>query len=136
MKQLHFLLIPFIVFLNNGCDKNTTGSTSGNISPGVDDWSIPIERIFDGGPGKDGIPALVNPEFISVSQATHLSDNDLVVGYRNGDDIRAYSHNILNWHEIVNDDVSGDKLAVIYCPLTGTATGWSRMLQTGLQFLQ
>ncbi len=131
MKQLHFLLIPFIVFLNNGCDKNTTGSTSGNRSPGVDDWSIPIERIFDGGPGKDGIPALVNPEFISVSQATHLSDNDLVVGYRNGDDIRAYSHNILNWHEIVNDDVSGDKVAVIYCPLTGTATGWSRMLPSG-----
>ncbi len=52
MKQLHFFLIPFIGFLNNGCDKNTTGSISGNRSPGVDNWSIPIERIFDGGPAK------------------------------------------------------------------------------------
>ena len=87
--------------------------------------------MVDGGPGKDGIPALSNPQFIDVSQATYLSDNDLVVGYKKGNDLRAYSHAILNWHEIVNDDVSGDKLAVVYCPLTGTATGWSRMLPSG-----
>lgn len=129
MRQLNYLLLPLIVLLNDGCKKNSAvpGGSSGS---GGDSWLIPQNRVVDGGPGKDGIPALSNPQFISTSQATYLSDNDLVVGYRNGNDIRAYSHNILNWHEIVNDDVSGDKLAVVYCPLTGTATGWNRVLSS------
>lgn len=131
MKQLHFLLLPFIVLVNDGCKKNTPGTGGGNAGSGNNEWSIPRDRVFDGGPGKDGIPALSDPAFINVSQATYLSDNDLVVGYRKGNDTRAYAHSILNWHEIVNDDVSGDKLAVVYCPLTGTATGWSRMLTSG-----
>lgn len=133
MKQLSYLLLPFIILANDGCKKNSSGSGggTGSIGSGSDEWLIPRNRVVDGGPGKDGIPALSSPQFVTVSQAAYLSDNDLVVGYRNGNDIRAYSHNILNWHEIVNDDVTGDKLAVVYCPLTGTATGWNRMLPTG-----
>lgn len=132
MKQLSYLLLPIIVLINDGCKKDSSGQGSGSgTGSGSNEWLIPRNRVVDGGPGKDGIPALSNPQFISISQATYLSDNDLVVGYRNGNDIRAYSHNILNWHEIINDDVSGDKLAVVYCPLTGTATGWNRMLSSG-----
>ena len=126
MKQISYLLLPLFVLVNDGCKK----SSNGNSDSGSDDWLIPRNRVVDGGPGKDGIPALSNPAFINVSQATYLSDNDLVVGFNKGNDIRAYSHNVLNCHEIVKDDVSGDKLAVIYCPLTGTATGWKRMLAT------
>lgn len=130
MKQITYLLLPLVALLNDGCKKNSSGPGSGSGS-GSDEWLIPRNRVVDGGPGKDGIPALSSPQFIGISQATYLLDNDLVVGYKNGNDIRAYSHNILNWHEIVNDDVSGDKLAVVYCPLTGTATGWNRMLSSG-----
>jgi len=133
MKQLSYLIFPFIVLVNDGCKKNSSGpgGPGGSLGSGSDEWLIPRNRVVDGGPGKDGIPALSNPQFVTVSQATYLSDNDLVVGYRKGNDIRAYSHNILNWHEIINDDVTGDKLAVVYCPLTGTATGWNRMLSSG-----
>lgn len=134
MKQLSYLvfplMFPFIVLVNDGCKENSSGP-GGSLGSGSDEWLIPRNRVVDGGPGKDGIPALSNPQFVTVSQATYLSDNDLVVGYRKGNDIRAYSHNILNWHEIINDDVTGDKLAVVYCPLTGTATGWNRMLSSG-----
>lgn len=96
---------------------------------GSGDWSIPSNRIFDGGPGKDGIPALVNPLMISAFQATYLNDNDLVIGYKVDDDIRAYPHKILDWHEIINDDIGGQPLAITYCPLTGTAIGWDRMIE-------
>ncbi len=133
MKQLSYFLLPFIVLANAGCKKTSSGpagSSGSGSNAGSNEWLIPSDRVVDGGPGKDGIPALSNPRFVTVSQANYLSDNDLVVGYRNGNDIRAYSHNILNWHEIVNDDVNGHKLAVVYCPLTGTATGWSRMLSS------
>ncbi len=92
------------------------------------DWSIPESEVFDGGPGKDGIPALTDPEFIDADQATYLLDNDLVLGYKNGPHLRAYPHRILDWHEIVNDKINGSAITVNYCPLTGTGIGWNRIV--------
>lgn len=34
----------------------------------------------------------------------------------------------MHWHEVVNDDVNDLKVAITYCPLTGTAIGWDRQL--------
>lgn len=90
------------------------------------DWSIPQDEIRDGGPGKDGIPSVDSPQFSEASAASYLLDEDLVVGYAVGDDVRAYPHPILDWHEIVNDEVGGEPIAITYCPLTGTAIGWDR----------
>ncbi len=100
----------------------TTNPPSGN------EWSVPKDEVFDGGPGKDGIPALENPMLITADEATFLRDDDLVVGYKSGNDIRAYPHLILDWHEIINDEVGMDKVAITYCPLTGSAIGWNRVL--------
>jgi hypothetical protein len=107
-----------------------TGIRSGNGTI-VDNtsWSIPTSLVFDGGPGKDGIPALINPPMISAGQADYLNNNDLVIGYKVGDDIRAYPHQILDWHEIINDNIGGQPLAITYCPLTGTGIGWDRMIE-------
>ena len=91
------------------------------------DWLVPTNQVFDGGPGKDGIPSIDNPQFQPVSEATFAGDW-LVVGVKVGDELRAYPHYILDWHEIVNDDINGLKLALTYCPLTGTAIGWNRTL--------
>ena len=94
------------------------------------EWSIPIAEIFDGGPGIDGIPALTNPNLINANntEANFIKDTDLVIGYKNGNDIRAYSHSILDWHEIINDNVGNVSIAITYCPLTGTGIGWNRIL--------
>ena len=119
MKSLNVLLIAVSMLL--ACQEE--GNVSQNISG---EWNIPSNEVFDGGPGKDGIPALTEPNMVSASQASYLNDNDLVVGYKRENDVRAYPHPILDWHEIVNDVVNGHPVAVIYCPLTGTATGWER----------
>lgn len=91
-------------------------------------WSIPVDDVLNGGPGKDGIPALEDPNFISGNTSGILLDSDLVLGYKNGEDVRAYPHMILDWHEIVNDDIGDISLAVTYCPLTGTGIGWNRVI--------
>jgi hypothetical protein len=91
-----------------------------------DSWSIPVDEIFDGGPGKDGIPALTNPDFIAGSEADYLEDEDLVLGFVSGDEARAYPHKILDWHEIINDRLDETYISVTYCPLTGTGIGWNR----------
>lgn len=91
-----------------------------------DIWLIPEDEVLDGGPGKDGIPEITNPNFITVAQASYLQDNDLVIGFVSGNKILAYPHAILDWHEIINDDVNSVSLAITYCPLTGTGIGWNR----------
>lgn len=104
-------------------------SCSGQSGGGLidnSDWLIPREEVFDGGPGKDGIPSIDNPKFTSASDVNFLQPDDLVIGVKVGEEIRAYPHPILDWHEIVNDDIAGLPLAVTYCPLTGTGIGWDR----------
>ncbi|WP_355660415.1 DUF3179 domain-containing protein [Halomonas salifodinae] len=78
-----------------------------------------------GGPGKDGIPSIDRPRFVSADQA-RLSGDEIVIGlYRQGE-ARAYPQRILVWHEIVNDELGGEALSITYCPLTGTALGFKR----------
>ncbi len=69
--------------------------------------AVPRTEIREGGPPKDGIPALVNPAFLSASEAARfLRPKDRVVGVVAGDEARAYPLRILNWHELVNDRVA------------------------------
>jgi hypothetical protein len=106
-------------------------SCSGNKNIDVESkgpWLIPAAEVFDGGPGRDGIPALDSPERISVSSATYLEDSDLVLGYFDGTSAIAYPVLILDWHEIINDKVNDFPLTITYCPLTGTGIGWNPTL--------
>ena len=71
-------------------------------------------EILSGGPPKDGIPALLNPRFVSVDAADHVNPDDQVIGVVVGNDARAYPIKILNWHEAVNDTVDGQPLVVTF----------------------
>ncbi len=102
-------------------------SGTGGISL-TGEWLIPINQVYDGGPGKDGIPALTNPRFAKPQEETYLSDHDLVIGIRVGTEVRAYPHPILDWHEIINDEIGSTAFAITYCPLTGSGIAWSRVL--------
>ena len=104
------------------------GEFEGEKIVGTGTWLVPQNEVRSGGVGRDGIPAVDNPRFDSSFSVSFLSDNDLVVGYKNGDKTKAYPHDVLDWHEIVNDQLSGTNYAIIYCPLTGTATAWDRNL--------
>lgn len=88
--------------------------------------SIPRGEIFSGSPGKDGIPALTAPTFVSAQQASYLQPSDRVIGVARGDDVRCYPLKVLNWHECVNDVVDGVPLAVTYCPLCDSSLVFDR----------
>lgn len=134
MKHVILILCMSLLYScssSSSDDTSTSFNNSGNnTSPNLNEnsWSIPVEQVVDGGPGKDGIPALDNPTFMRVSEADYLNDQDLVIGFKQGNDIRAYPHAILDWHEIANDKVGEVSLAVTYCPLTGTGIGWNRII--------
>lgn len=79
-------------------------------------------NIQSGGPPKDGIPPIDRPKYISAAEsAKFLQEKDIVFGLDYRGVIKAFPQKILVWHEIVNDEVKGEKIAITYCPLTGSA---------------
>lgn len=78
---------------------------------------VPRSEILSGGPPRDAIPALTDPEFIPVGKADWMKDDARILGvYINGI-AKAYSLQIMNWHEIVNDTFGNKHILITYCPL-------------------
>ncbi|MBI4327109.1 MAG: DUF3179 domain-containing protein, partial [Chloroflexi bacterium] len=94
----------------------------------VSNATIPTSEILSGGPGRDGIPSIDKPKFVRPSAANFMLPDDLEVSVTIGDKTRAYALRILVWHEIVNDDLAGQPIAVTYCPLCGTAMVFNRQI--------
>ena len=87
--------------------------------------SVPVEKILPGGPPRDGIPALDDPERVPAAEAP-WDDDEMVVGVALDGAAAAYPIAILVWHELVNDTLAGRPILVSYCPLCGTAMVFDR----------
>lgn len=91
--------------------------------------SIPLDSIFSGGPEKNGIPAIDFPDFQTIDQCKgFLSDPDYGILLQGKNEIKFYPINILNWHEIVNDEIDGTPVAVTFCPLCGSGIVYERLI--------
>ncbi|WP_347922763.1 DUF3179 domain-containing protein [Pontimicrobium sp. SW4] len=123
MKKIYSLLVISVITLSCNKTDDTSNQTNGISIEAEEEWLIARREIKDGGAGKDGIPSIDNPEFIDDAG---LEDDELVVGIYFEGEARAYPHYILDWHEIVNDVIGNDPIALSYCPLTGTAFAWER----------
>ncbi len=86
----------------------------------LSDTSLPRDEIHQGGPPRDGIPAIDSPRFIAPREAVWLKPDDRVLGLVLDGVAHAYPVRILDYHEIVNDRIGGASLVVSYCPLCGT----------------
>ncbi|MCZ6674635.1 MAG: DUF3179 domain-containing protein [Verrucomicrobia bacterium] len=95
----------------------------------LENASIPLKDIKDGGPGRDGIPAIDSPNFLTVEEVRYLKADDLVMSVSHEGITRAYPIRILNYHEIVNDTIGSLSFAVTYCPLCGTGMVFNRELE-------
>jgi hypothetical protein len=80
----------------------------------LDNAIVPKEEILSGGPPKDGIPAILNPVLIPSEHAGFLNSDDQVIGVNVGGEAKAYPIKILNWHEVVNDTISGVPIVVTF----------------------
>lgn len=102
---------------------------------------------------KDSIASIDDPKFLSASDVLveeegrtvfpprkgsysrsmsgdtfSLSPQDPVISFEINGDARAYPLRIMIFHEIVNDVVGGEPVAVTYCPLCNTAIVFKRTL--------
>ncbi len=86
----------------------------------IEEPLVPVNEILRGGPPKDGIPAINNPKFIAKDKVSYLTPDDRVLGVEINGEAKAYPIRILNWHEIVNDTVAGQRVSITFCPLCGS----------------
>ena len=86
-------------------------------------------EIRSGGPPKDGIPPVDNPEFDDVASANEwLDPREPVIVVSVGDQTKAYPLQILTWHEIVNDTVGDIPVSVTFCPLCNASIVFDRRI--------
>lgn len=104
-----------------------------DLQPWLTDFSIhsvPYDEIAPGGPSRDEIPPLDNPDFVTPSEADPwLRPHEPILLLDLNGDVRAYPLQVLIWHEIVNDVVAGVPVAVTYCPLCNSAVVLNRTLE-------
>lgn len=91
----------------------------------LDNALVPVAEIHAGGPARDGIPSIDRPRFVPARDADFLRGADQVLGIVRNGVARAYPIRIMNWHEIVNDEIEGERIAVTYCPLCGTGVAFA-----------
>lgn len=89
-------------------------------------------EVLDGGPPRDGIPAIDDPHFQLARDVTGLGEDEAVMVLElDGQPARAYPLRYLIWHEIVNDVAGGIPIAVTYCPLCNSAIVFDRRTDAG-----
>ncbi|MEM1066535.1 MAG: DUF3179 domain-containing protein [Pseudomonadota bacterium] len=92
----------------------------------VENWV----EILSGGPPKDGIPAIDDPNFIAAAEETRIGDREPVITLEiEGEVPRAYPIRYLTWHEIVNDEVGDIPVAVTFCPLCNSGITFDRRVE-------
>ena len=62
---------------------------------------------------RGGIPAIINPTYVTATEAD-ISDNTWILGIEIDGQTRAYSLNLLNHHEIVNDAINKTVFAAVW----------------------
>lgn len=134
--QIKSFLTLVVVAILSSCGGGGGGDGETPSAPQIpdaqaSDWTVPTEFVRDGGPGRDGIPALNSPDFIAADTVTFMGPSDLIVVVERNGQVKGYPHKILDWHEVVNDQLGGERFVLSYCPLTGSAIGWPLDDNTG-----
>lgn len=114
LMLLTILLPSFRQFISRAFSNSETIALPGNeaaisgVSP-VQEFEI-ITLL-----GYDGIPAILDPEFVDADTADiWMGPDEQVLGVSINGDNRAYSVPMLSRHEIVNDVVGGEPIAITW----------------------
>lgn len=135
---MRFIIILITAALIAGCGASDAMSArhDGSEPPayrvfGYDDSTprtVDLTELVQGCPRVDCIPAIDEPKFIDVDAVDFIGDDDLVMALEHNGEARAYPIVILDSHEIVNDVIGGEPIAISWCPLCGSGLAFERTI--------
>ena len=91
--------------------------------------AINLRELQSGGVPRDGISAILDPQFMLVAEVTGLGDDEPVIFLSGTCGAYAFPYRILIWHEIVHHDQCGVPVAVTFCPLCNTSMVFDRRVE-------
>jgi hypothetical protein len=94
--------------------------------PSFPDPLIDLDHLVSGGPPPDGIPPIDDPQFQPAGEVDWLEAEEPLLSLTVDGETRGYPLQVMTWHEIVNDSVSGVPVAVTYCPLCNSGVAFER----------
>jgi len=104
MRRSGFAVMLFSIWTLAQCP-SATGEGDGVVEPAPAGVHILMAR--------GGIPAVFEPEFVPATEAG-IPDSAWILGISIEGQSRAYSLNLLNGHEVVNDVVAGRPIAAVW----------------------
>lgn len=98
--------------------------------------SVPLSGVQWGGRERDATHPIDFPGFVGIGTAdTFVEAREPVLVFTVEDDSRAYPLQILLWHQVVNDVVGGNPVAITYCPFSNASAVFDRrVLGASLRF--
>jgi len=91
---------------------------------------VALEDVLSGGPEKDEIPPLDNPQFIPISEASQTyADEDRGIAFASGNVYRFYPLRIISQHQVINDTIESKKILITYSPLSASAAAFDPLIQ-------
>lgn len=125
-----FLLIPLA---NASAGENTGALSQGSKAQAkngfvVANTQVPVEKIVRG-TVRDGVRAVDTPEFASLEESQRwVAPHDLVLGIHVEGEARAYPEHLLDFHQVVNDEVAGIPVVLFWDPIAGLPMAFERKL--------
>lgn len=108
---LGFLVVPAARYLIWGPELDSEVVSIPDDTGAGGDRELEIVRLL----GKDAIPAILEAEFVSPEEADRwMAADEGVLGVSIGGEHKAYPITMLSRHEIVNDVVGGEPVAVTW----------------------
>ena len=110
MKTTTLSILVVIAFVI-GCEAETPSAKVQDPRSGFNEANIPADVVVL--LERDAIPAIWDPVFVSAAEA-NMPDDAEVIGFAHNGEAHAYSLNLLDRHEIVNDVVGGLRIAATW----------------------
>ncbi len=85
---------------------------------------VNYDELYQGCPQRDCIPSIDDPKYVAADDADFLGEDELIMGVNINGEQRAYPARIMDYHEIVNDTIAGQPIAVTWCPLCGSGVAF------------
>jgi hypothetical protein len=92
----------------------------------LENLAVPRDAILEGGPARDKIRSVDSPEFVPPPEATWSPPPVTVLGVALEDAAHAYPVHLVEYHQVVNDELGGVPILLSYDPLSGVPRAYRR----------